>query len=331
MPVATAIPRKDPLWGHDKLSRRSSVSSSSVTSTTGYSETDSESYEDSLPLFKKPPSPSRSKQRALRISTDTSNLGKRDKARYASLSKGLISPIYKTIYPISAKDVNTCLSPVYKVIYPRTDDKDGNPQSPIYETIYPRHARKHSLVHKSPIYETEYSRKKEPSTPAPASPASPIYITIKPRSKEDDYGNKDVAEHQATSPMVMFRDGQHKLSCTRGHTTWVSESENTASQRHRQKCCSCEIQKEIKAYRTKYQKPGIQRRYSTSSYAMTGLKRARDGSLELVRSIRGLSVPRATNLLDVLHSKPSLYDTTEGRYARLDKPKHRTNLDNVYV
>ncbi|PGH06301.1 hypothetical protein GX51_02498 [Blastomyces parvus] len=328
MPVATATPRTDPLRGHDKRSRRSSTSSSSGKSTTGYSEADSESYEASLPLLRKP-SPSRSKQRALRISTDTSNLGKRDKSRSGSLSKGLISPIYKTIYPISAKDVNTCLSPVYKVIYPRTDDKDGNPQSPIYETIYPRHARRFSLVQKSPIYETEYPREKEPSTPIPASPSSPIYITIRPRTKESDCSIKDVAQHQVSSPMVMFREGQHKVTCTQGHTSWLPESENTASQRRKQKCCSCEIQKDVKASRAKYQKPDIQRRYSTSNYAMTGLKRTRDGSLEFVRSIRDLNVPRPINLLDVLHSKPSLYDTAEGRYARLDKPKHRYNLDSV--
>ncbi|EGE84200.2 hypothetical protein BDDG_07145 [Blastomyces dermatitidis ATCC 18188] len=329
MPVATATPRKDRLWGHDKRSRRSSPSSSSGTSIIGYSETDSESYEDSMPLLRKP-SPSRSKQRAPRISIDTSNLAERDKATSSSLSKGLISPIYKTIYPISAKDVNTCLSPVYKVIYPRTDDKDGNPQSPIYETIYPRHTRRHSLVLKSPIFETGYPREKEPSTPAPASPASPIYVTIRPRSKDCDYSNQDVAEHQATSPMVMFRDGQHKVTCTKGHTIWLPESENTASQRRRQKCCSCEIQEEIKTSCAKYQKPDIQRRCSTSSYGMTGLKRNRDGSLDFVRSIRGLNVPQTTNLLDILHSKPSLYDTAAGRYARLDKPKHRSNFDSVF-
>ncbi|PGH32245.1 hypothetical protein GX50_04976 [[Emmonsia] crescens] len=328
MPVASASLRRASLWGDDKRSTRSSISSSSGRSTAGHSESDSEPYGESLPLLRKS-SPSRSRQRTLRISTDLSNLGKRDKSASGSLSKALISPIYKTIYPISAKDVNTCLSPVYKIIYPRTDDKDGNSQSPIYETIYPRSARRHSSALKSPIYESIYPREKRASTAAPLSPSSPIYITIRPRSKEDDSKDKDFVEHPDSSPIVMFRDGQHKVTCTKGHTSWLSESQNTSGQHGRRKCCECEIQKEIKTSRAKYQ-PDIQRRYSTNISGYSGLKRTRDGSLEFVRSTRGLNVPRATNLLDALHLKPSLYGKAERRYARLDNSKHRSDLDSGF-
>ncbi|OJD16045.1 hypothetical protein AJ78_03758 [Emergomyces pasteurianus Ep9510] len=319
MPVTTARVKRVSLCLDDKRSMRSSRRS-----TAGHNESDSEVDEDFLPLLRKP-SPSRTRRRTLRISTDLSSLAKRDKPSSGSQSKALISPIYKTIYPISAKDVNTCLSPVYKIIYPRNEDKDGNAQSPIYKTIYPRSAGSHNSVPKSPIYETVYLREKPARIPSPLSPSSPIYITIRPRSKEDDNPKyKHCTKDRDSPPIVMFRDGRREVTCTKGHTTWLPESQNTSWQHGRRKCCECEAQKESRA---KFQ-PEIQRRYSSSSFAYSGLQRTRDGSLEFVRNIRDLKIPRAKNLLGSLHFNPSLFVKGGERYTRLDKPKHRSDFDS---
>ncbi|EEH10927.1 predicted protein [Histoplasma capsulatum G186AR] len=299
--------------------------------TTVCSESDSESCGDFQPLLKKL-SQARSRQHGLRISTDTSSLRKGTKSSSGDLAKGLVSPIYKTIYPISAKDVNTCLSPVYKVIYPRSDGKNGNPQSPMYETIYPRSARGNSSVPKSPISQPTYPREKRastPITPIPTTPLSPEYITIRPRSKEDDYRNENLSEHSAPSSNAMSGAGRHKATYTKGNTTWGPESDSSSSQYRRRKYRSSEIEQEIKASRAKYQ-PDIQRRYSISNYKFPGLKTTRNGSLEFVRMTRDFDVPRVTNPLNDFHFQSSLYDKAEGRYSRLDKPKRRSNLDRIF-
>ncbi|PGH11168.1 hypothetical protein AJ79_05010 [Helicocarpus griseus UAMH5409] len=303
----------------DKQSRRFSLPPLRNGSNARYSGSDLGPYEDYQPLLRKP-SPTRSKQRTLRISTDISILGKKDKLPTGSLSRALVSPVYKTIYPITPKDVNTCLSPVYKTIYPRTEDEDGTVQSPIYETIYPRHARRCSGVPKSPICKTLRANERKINAP-PLSPTSPLCITIKPRAEKESKC-KNLANDPDAFRIVMFRDGQQKITCTKGHTTWLTDS---ATKRGGQKCTECEFEEDIKASRAKLRK--MQRRNSTSSYTTLGLKKTRDGYLEFVRGVRDFDVPRSTNFLDTLLLKPSsTYGKVGGGYTRFDKPERGLDL-----
>ncbi|OAX84529.1 hypothetical protein ACJ72_01098 [Emergomyces africanus] len=322
MPVATARPRRASLWSDYDRSTSSNDSFSSGRSSAGYSGTSgSELDEDVLHLFRKPSS-SRSRLGALTISTDLSTLAKRYAPASECQSEPLLSPIYKTIYPISAKDVNTCLSPVYKTIYPRTDDKDGNATSPIYKTIYPRSTSRHSSVPKSddkdgnarsPIYKMIYPRSARRHSSVPKSPSHET-----PRSKKDDnYEYKDFAKYRGSSPSVRFKDGQHdKVTCAKGHTTRLPESQKASGRHGRRKCSECELQEEIKACRVKYQ-PDIQRRHCS-----TGQKRASDGSVEFGQNIREFNLTSA--FLSAFNFKPSLNGKYWGRYTRLDQPKNRS-------